>query len=103
MTTTPEPRVLARIQSTGRQIFGPVDASPGTARRRILLARSAVAYGGLVVTLVQIVVWLMIAVLTTSIDSPWWLFTAVPAALAVGVLTLLDRWRTATSAQPATR
>jgi hypothetical protein len=82
-----------RIHTLGAEILGPVRAPQGTARRRILLARSAVAYGGLVMTLVQIVVWLMIGVLSGHLDTPWWLWTTVPAGVVVVGLTAVERWR----------
>jgi hypothetical protein len=94
MTTTPADTFSSRLQKAGEEILGPVQAPRGTARRRVLLARSAVAYGGLIAALVQIVVWLTIAVFTGHLDSPWWLWTTVPAAAAVVGLTALDRWRT---------
>jgi hypothetical protein len=80
-----------RLRALTEEILGPVRAPRGTARRRLLLARSACAHVGLIATVIQLVVWLMIGVLTAHLDSPWWLWTAVPAAAAVGVLTLLDR------------
>ncbi|MGY2873489.1 hypothetical protein ACVW00_000679 [Marmoricola sp. URHA0025 HA25] len=83
-----------RIHAVGEQVFGPVLAPRGSLERRILLARSAFAYGGLITTLVQVVVWLTIAVLTGHLDSPWWLWTTVPAAAAVAGLTIADRWHT---------
>ncbi len=95
----------ARIHAVGEQVFGPVHAPRGTLERRILLARSAFAYAGLVTTLVQVVVWLTIGVLTGHLDSPWWLWTTVPAAGAVAGLTIADRWRTwwadASAARPS--
>ena len=67
-------------------------AATGTVERRVLLVRSAVAYVGLVTTMVQVVVWLMIALMTNHLDSPWWLWTTVPAVAAVAALTLVRRW-----------
>jgi len=82
-----------RLQGLADQLLGPVGAPRGSLERRILLARSAFTYAGLITTLVQIVVWLAIGVLTGHVDSPWWLWTTVPAAAAVVALTVADRWR----------
>ena len=94
MTTTPAHSLSSRLQKAGEDILGPVQAPPGTVQRRVLLIRSAVAYAGLIATLVQIVIWLTIAVFDGHLDSPRWLWTTVPAAAAVAGLTALDRWRT---------
>jgi hypothetical protein len=93
MNPTPETSNKSRINELVEEVFGPVHAEPGTAQRQLLVARSVLAYVGLVGTLVQVVVWLMIAVFTGSLDTPWWLWTTVPAAVGVAVLTLADRWR----------
>ena len=74
------------------EVFGPVEAPAGTLARRLLQARSAIAYLGLVATLVQVVVWLMIALISTHLDSPWWLWTTIPAAVVVGGLSVVRRW-----------
>lgn len=92
MNPTPETTQMSRIQSLIDEVFGPVRTAPGTARYRLLLARSVLAYFGLVATLVQVVVWLMIGVISADLDTPWWLWTTVPAAFGVAVLTLADRW-----------
>lgn len=92
-STTTSPTTTTRLQALGEQLLGPVRAPRGTLERRILLARSAFTYGGLITTLVQLVVWLTIGVLTGHLDSPWWLWTTVPAAAAVVGLTFADRWR----------
>lgn len=62
--------------------------------RRLLLARQIVSLAGAAVTLVQVIIWLMIAVLGGGLREPWWLWTAIPAAIAVGVLTAVERFRT---------
>jgi hypothetical protein len=83
----------SRLHALADEVFGPVRAPRGTLERKLLLVRSAFAYGGLLATLVQVVVWLMIGVITAHLDAPWWLWTAVPATAAVGLLTLARRWR----------
>jgi hypothetical protein len=83
-----------RIRSAAEQVFGPVRAPRGSLRRRILLARSFFAYATVVSTLVQLVVWLVIGVFTGHLDTPWWLWTTVPATAVVVGLTLADRWHT---------
>jgi hypothetical protein len=102
MKPTPETTHRSRVSSLVEEIFGPVRAEAGTAQRRLLVARSVLAYVGLVGTLVQVVVWLMIAVITADLDSPWWLWTTVPAAAGVAALTLADRWRGWFATTPAT-
>lgn len=94
MNPTTSNTVLTRIQALGTEVLGPVSAPHGSSRRTIQLARLLCAYGTLLATLVQVVVWLMIAVFSGNLDTPWWLWTAVPGAAAVGALTLLERWRT---------
>ncbi len=94
MNTTSIHTPTTRIQAAAERIFGPAQAPRGTLERRILLARSALAYLCLITTLVQVVVWLTIAVLTDHLDSPWWLWTTVPTATAVLGLSAADRWRT---------
>ncbi|MDT3444858.1 MULTISPECIES: hypothetical protein [unclassified Pseudofrankia] len=83
----------SRLHDLADEVFGPVRAPRGTLERKLLLVRSAFAYGGLIATLVQVVVWLTIGVITAHLDSPWWLWTAVPAAAVVGLLTLARRWQ----------
>lgn len=94
MNTTSNPTPQSHFHDLAAEIFGPVPAPRGTTQRRMLLARSALAYVGLITTLVQIVVWLMIGILSDGLDAPWWLWTTVPAALGVIALTLADRWQT---------
>jgi hypothetical protein len=83
----------SRLHDLADELFGPVRAPRGTFERKLLLVRSAFAYGGLIATLVQVVVWLTIGVITAHLDSPWWLWTAVPAAAVGGLLTLAQRWQ----------
>jgi hypothetical protein len=103
MNPTPIHTPTTRIQAAVDEIFGPVHAPHGTPERRILLARSALAYACLIATLVQVVVWLTIAVLTGHLDSPWWLWTTIPTAAAVVGLSVADRWRTWWSTASVTR
>jgi hypothetical protein len=62
--------------------------------RRLLLARQIVVLAGTAMTLVQVIIWLMIAILGGGLREPWWLWTAIPAAVAAGVLTGIERFRT---------
>jgi hypothetical protein len=91
-TTTPHP-TGSRLQGLVEDLLGPVRAPRGTLQRRLLVARSVLAYGGIVLTLIQIVVWLMIGVISGRLDTPWWLWTTVPAAVGIVCLTVADRWR----------
>lgn len=92
MKPTTEATQKSPIHALVDEVFGPVHAESGSARHRLLQARSVLAYVGLVGTLVQIVVWLMVGVITADLDAPWWLWTTVPAAIGVAVLTVADRW-----------
>jgi ABC-type microcin C transport system permease subunit YejE len=89
--STPRPSAV-RSRPLLEEIFGPVDPAADVLERRLLVARSVVAYLGLVLTLVQVVVWLMIGLVTTHLDSPWWLWTTAPAAAAVAGLTAVQHW-----------
>jgi hypothetical protein len=89
--STPRPSA-ARSRPLLEEIFGPVEAAADPLERRLLVARSVIAYLGLVLTLVQIVVWLMIGLVSTHLDSPWWLWTTAPAVAAVVALTVMQRW-----------
>jgi NADH:ubiquinone oxidoreductase subunit 6 (subunit J) len=92
MNPTTETTQKSPIHALVDEVFGPVQAESGSARHRLLQVRSVLAYVGLVSTLVQIVVWLMVGVFTADLDGPWWLWTTVPAAAGVAFLTLADRW-----------
>jgi hypothetical protein len=72
-------------------LFGPVNAPDRSTRQRLLQARRVCAAVGALATLLQVVVWLLIAVVTGRVDSPWWLWTAAPAALLTLSLGLTDR------------
>lgn len=93
MKTTSTRAVLSLFHDLGEEILGPVRAPRGTLPHRVLTVRSIVAYAGLLLTLVQVVVWLMVGVLSRSLDTPWFLWTTVPAAVVVAALTLTDRWQ----------
>ncbi|MFD9894530.1 hypothetical protein ACFWY9_34735 [Amycolatopsis sp. NPDC059027] len=69
----------------------PVRHDLDPARRRLLVARQVVVLAGAAMTLVQVIVWLMIAILGGGLREPWWLWTAIPVVLAAGVLTGIDR------------
>lgn len=75
-------------------IVRPVRHDLDPASRRLLLARQIVVLAGAAVTLVQVIVWLMIAILGGGLPAPWWLWTAIPVAVAAGVLTAVERFRT---------
>ena len=81
-----------RTRSLVEELFGPVEAPRGSGVRRLLLTRSVLTYAGTIATLVQVVVWLLIGLMTAHLDTPWWLWTTAPWAAAVAVLTLAVRW-----------
>jgi hypothetical protein len=57
---------------------------------RLGAIRRAVGVVTVVGTLIQIVVWLLIAVFSGALDSPWWLFTAAGGAVAAMSLWVID-------------
>jgi len=75
-------------------IVRPVRQDLDPTSRRLVLARQVVVLAGAAMTLVQVIVWLMIAILGGGLREPWWLWTAVPVAIATGVLTGIERFRT---------
>lgn len=106
VTSAAASRSGSRIQGVLDDVFGPVLAPAGTVERRLLVARSVVAYLGLLTTLVQVVVWLSIGAVTGDLDSPWWLWTTVPAVAAVAAMTAArhwHRWWRSASTQEASR
>ena len=95
MTTNPSfdtigTRIGTRIGAFVDDVVNP-QRPRGGSPRRLLRVRQVAAVGGALATLVQIVIWLMIAVISGDLDSPWWLTTAVPVAILVGILTAADR------------
>ncbi len=95
MTTNPSldtigTRIGTRIGAFVDDVLNP-RRPPGGPPGRLLRVRQIAAVAGALATLVQIVIWLMIAVFSGHLDSPWWLTTAVPAAVLVGILTVADR------------
>jgi hypothetical protein len=60
---------------------------PGRGIRR---ARWIAAVIWLSATGVQLAVWAAICVATVSVDPPWWLWTFLPGAAVVGVLSLFE-------------
>lgn len=75
-------------------IVRPVRQNLDPTSRRLLLARQIVVLVGAAMTLVQVIVWLMIAILGGGLREPWWLWTAIPVVIATGVLTVIERFRT---------
>jgi hypothetical protein len=50
-------------------------------------ARWAAGALTVVLTAVQLVVWLMISIISKSVDSPWWLWSTIPGVLVTGFLS----------------
>ncbi len=91
MNNDPHPsQLVPRLGAFVNDVIDPPPVEPGP-RRRLLFVRQVIAIGGTVATLIQIIVWLLLAVFSGHLDTPWWLWTAAPAALAVGVLTVAER------------
>ncbi|GAB3868961.1 hypothetical protein GCM10029964_127170 [Kibdelosporangium lantanae] len=82
------------VRTLVTDIVRPVRQDVDPTSRRLLLARQIVALAGTAMTLVQVIVWLMIAILGGGLRAPWWLWTAIPVVVAVGVLTGIERFRT---------
>jgi hypothetical protein len=78
-------------QMSPRQPDAPTDG--------LRVARWAAAAFTALTTGVQIIVWTMIAIVTQSIDSPWWLWSAVPG----GIVTAFLSWMITTRDQIGTQ
>lgn len=91
MTSTDSRTPTAVTADRLLDVLGPVPDDLDPQRRRLLLARRAIATIGTVILLVEVIVWLAIAVADGGLDAPWWLWTAVPAAAAVAALTVAVR------------
>jgi hypothetical protein len=50
-------------------------------------ARWAAGALTVVLTAVQLVVWLMISIISKSVDTPWWLWSTIPGVLVTGFLS----------------
>jgi len=60
--------------------------------RGLRAARRAVGVLTVVGTLIQIVVWLLVAVFSRDLDTPWWLFYAAGGAAIVASLWIVDEF-----------
>jgi hypothetical protein len=84
------PRAVSELDRfgawTGRILF-PTGGRPG-----LSTARRAVGVLTVVGTLVQIVVWLLVAVFSRDLDTPWWLYYAAGGAAAIGSLWIVDEF-----------
>ncbi|HEY3502043.1 MAG TPA: hypothetical protein VGN37_04530 [Actinocatenispora sp.] len=67
--------------------LSPAEQRPTT---RIRLAITTVA---VFATSVQVIVWLLMAVFRTHLDSPWWLWTPASALMINAALLFLDHVR----------
>ena len=52
-------------------------------------ARWAAGAVTVVLTAVQLVIWPMISIISKSVDTPWWLWSAVPGVIVTGFLSWL--------------
>jgi hypothetical protein len=84
-------QVALQLTAFINDVIKPPESTSGFGRR-VLLARQAAAVGGALATLVQVIVWLLLAVFGGHLDTPWWLWTPAAAATAVGLLTVVDLW-----------
>jgi hypothetical protein len=50
-------------------------------------ARWAAGALTVVLTAVQLVVWLMISIISKSVDTPWWLWSTIPGVVVTGFLS----------------
>lgn len=74
-------------------------------RRPTTRIRFAITTVAAFATAVQVIVWLMMAIFRTHLDSPWWLWTPASALVTNAALLLLDHARrhwSAASAQTET-
>ena len=79
-------------------LFWPTQMTPrpaGAPTDWLRFARWGAAAFTALTTAVQLIVWLMICVVTQSIESPWWLWSTVPGVIVTGFLS----WMIATREQ----
>jgi hypothetical protein len=84
------PRPMSEIDGFGawasRVLF------PAGGRGGLRAARRSVGVLTVVGTLIQIVIWLLLAVFSGSPDTPWWLYYAAGGAAVIGSLWIVDEF-----------
>ena len=84
-------------------LFWPNQMTPrpaGAPTDWLRFARWAAAAFTALTTGIQLTVWAMICVVTQSIDSAWWLWSAVPGVLVTGFLTWMLNTRDQLGIEP---
>jgi hypothetical protein len=85
-------------------LFWPNQMTPrpaGAPTDWLRFARWAAAAFTALTTAVQLIVWLMIGVVSTSIDSPWWLWSTVPGVLVTAFLSWMIATREELGIEPS--
>ena len=85
---TEDPRAMSEIDRVGAWTSRVLWPDGG----RLRSMRRAVGALAIVGTLIQIVVWLLVAVFSQSLDSPWWLLYASGGAAAIASLWIVDEF-----------
>ncbi|HEY3688626.1 MAG TPA: hypothetical protein VGL93_36645 [Streptosporangiaceae bacterium] len=89
--TSSEQTPIAWLAAVAAAVAAPSTAPAGSVKRRIHLARQAVLIAATLVTLVQMIIWMIIAIATSHLDGPWWLWSGVVGVVAALGLTAADR------------
>jgi hypothetical protein len=84
-TDVPAASEMDRIGGLTQRVLWP---EAGTGKLRAV--RRATGVLTVVGTLIQIVVWLLVAVFSRHLDTPWWVFYAVGGAAAITCLWIVD-------------
>ena len=85
---TEDPRTMSEIDRVGAWTTRVLWPDGG----RLRSVRRAVGILAIVGTLIQIVVWLLVAVFSQSLDSPWWLLYGSGGATAIVSLWIVDEF-----------
>lgn len=86
---TEEPLRLSQIANAERRgdlRFAVRDLPDGVPPRGLTLALGIVSSLVLLMTLIQVTVWLLIGAGTGGLDAPWWLYSTIPGIVIAGVL-----------------
>jgi uncharacterized membrane protein YhdT len=92
-TVHPDAPAAGRATAWLKTMIAPSTARPGSLKRRIHQARQLALTATVLLTLVQMIIWLMIAIGSGQLDGPWWLWTAAGGAFVVLALSSVDRLR----------
>ncbi len=86
-------------------LFWPNQMTPrpaGAPTDWLRFARWGAAALTVLATGIQVIVWLMICMVTQSVEEPWWLWTAVPGLAVTGFLSWMLATREQLGIEPST-